>query len=139
MEILFSMVLTQAYNVHRYVNRNRAARKLGQLEFKIAVFKGLLNHVTVRGENPPRDVGRKHHIKQYAVGSRGDGSNRRKTPECRECMNSVLVDGEIRLLEKRTTYYCTVCRVAFHPECFVKWHIENSRTYVHAKQDLDLP
>ena len=42
----------QAYNVHRYVSRARRPVLLGPTDFKIAVTKGLLSHLTVRGQDP---------------------------------------------------------------------------------------
>ena len=49
LEILFSMIMSQSYNVHRYVNRARKTKLRSPTEFKIDVIKGLLNHLVVRG------------------------------------------------------------------------------------------
>ena len=33
-EVLWSMILSQSYNVHRHVNRNRLTKKFGPTEYK---------------------------------------------------------------------------------------------------------
>ena len=122
LEILFSMIMSQSYNVHRYVNRNRRAVLKSPSEFKIDVIKGLLNHLTVRGQDPPPVVAEQHHLRQFDEGSRGGGGKHRHQGDCRHCANSINVGDKRVRKPRRTQYYCTVCKVCFHPECFTtKW------------------
>ena len=117
-EVLWYMCLSQAYNVYRHVNRNRRTLQMNPTEFKIAVIKGLLSHEVVVNAVPFNQDENLHLLRQTAEGSPGDGSQRRKCGECRECMNSVSV-GNVKVeLPRKTTYYCTKCKVFFHPECF---------------------
>ena len=48
-EILWSFIITQAYNIYRYNNRNNNHRKLSAHQFKLAVIEGLTNHQVVVG------------------------------------------------------------------------------------------
>ena len=80
-----------------------------------------------------------HHLKRYPEKSRGDGTNRRISHDCRGCKNSIDIGGTRLKISRHTSYYCTACRVCFHPECFAKWHYENSPSYVFAKQDTNIP
>jgi hypothetical protein len=134
LEVLWSMCLSQAYNVYRYVNRQRRARHLNPTEFKIAVIHGLITHETVVTAQPPNFAADVHNIRQTTEGSRNDHSRRRKVGECRGCLNSITVDDVTTELSRRTSYYCTKCQVFFHPECHGPWHREKGDEYVPSKQ-----
>ena len=69
------MIMSQSYDVHRYVNRAKNTKIKSPTEFKIDVIKGLLNHLTVRGQDPVPVQAEQHHMRQFPEGSRGaDGS-----------------------------------------------------------------
>ena len=139
LEKLFFMIMSQAYNVHRYVNRARKTRLRSPTEFKIDVIKGLLNHLVVRGQDPVPVQAGQHHMRQFPEGSRANPGTSRRQGDCRQCVNSYDL-GEMRERKpRRTSYYCNICKVCFHPECFTTWHYENSLSYVHAKQDKNTP
>ena len=139
LEILFSVIMSQSYSVRRYVSRARRGNLKSPTEFKIDVIKGLLNHLTVRGQDPVPVVVEERHLKQFEPGSSGDGSGRRKQLDCRECSNSTDVGDKRKKESRHTPYYCTACKVSFHPECFAKWHLASDSSYVHAKQTKNLP
>ena len=115
-EILWSMILAQAYNIHRRLHYN-SFRLLSHQQFKVHVSRGLLSHSVVR---PPAmaPIIIAHELKQQEPGSKGGGSNRRKRLVCRHCHN------------KKTTWYCVRCQVGFHPECFNAWHSQHSPSFV---------
>ncbi len=84
-EILYSMILGQAYNIYRhfYANTNRA---LSHMDFKIAVITGFLNSHVVRAPNPGALP--IHNLCQFPLGSCDDGTQKRKRLMCRECPNT---------------------------------------------------
>ena len=137
-EILWSMCETQAYNVYRYVNRNRRPRQKNPTEFKIDVIIGLFNRPEVVNAAAPVVDPIEHILEQTLPGSRGDGSYKRKRGKCRRCPNKIVVNGSRVENKRQTTYHCTKCRVFFHPECFCKWHDEKGYNYVPSKQHDDL-
>ena len=123
-EILWSMCLAQSYIVYRHVHKGNPQRQLGQIEFKIAVFRALLRHPVVNPvpEHDPNvfAVWRQHRLMMHAVGTRGDG-NRRMAGECRNCPNLDPLTGK-RKRDRQTVYYCDICKIALHPECHIPYH-----------------
>jgi len=126
-EVLWSMAVSQAYNVYRYVNLARRARQMNQTKFKTSVIKGLLNHPVV---GLMLAVPLEHNLVQFDGGTRPDGSNRRIYYDCRFCPNNI----ENEKHNRHTTWYCTECKVAFHPGCFVVWHREHQGFFLHTKR-----
>jgi hypothetical protein len=137
-EILWSMCLSQAYNVYRHVNKNRRQRQKNPTEFKIDVIIGLLNRPEVVNAAAPVVDPNLHILEQTLPGSKGDGTRRRKFGKCRGCPNKIVVNGSLVENQRVTAYHCTKCKVFFHPECFSKWHDEKGLNYVPSKQHDDL-
>lgn len=112
-EVLWSMILSQSYNVYRHVNKNRRAKQKNPTEFKIAVIRGLLTDpVGVNAPGPDFDE-YLHRLLQTKPGSRGDGDVRRKRGKCRKCQNSIVTEGIRFEMSRQTTYYCSQCKVFF--------------------------
>ena len=137
-EGLWSMILTQAYNVYCYVNANAKSKHLTPASFKISVFKGMLNCPVVRDVNFLGLVDQRHILKKFEEGSRTEGDTRRRRLDCRYCPTYEHRNGKRKRVQRSSTWYCTVCKVGFHPECFVRWHLEKSLTYVPPRQDRNL-
>jgi hypothetical protein len=133
-EVLWSMCLSQAYNVYRYVNKNRKTRQKNPTQFKIDVIKGLLSHPEVVNAPGPVIDPEQHILEQTKPKSRGDGSNRKKVGKCRECSNTTEMGNRCVEATRRTTYYCSKCKVFFHPECFNSWHDRKGNNYVPSRQ-----
>lgn len=125
-EILWSMILTQSYNVYRCVHRNTPSRQLTHIGFKVAVFRGMMKHSVVCGGRFTASgdevfaVWRNHNLIRTPIGSRGDGSNRRLNAECRNCPNTAA--GGKRKRDRKTSYYCVACGIFLHPECHIPYH-----------------
>ena len=138
-EVLWSMCLSQAYNVYCHVNRNRTKKQMGPIDFKIAVIRGLISHEVVVDNTAPETDDTRHIMKQSAPCSRGDGTNRRKVGDCRFCPNSTIsaAGKRIRLI-RNTTYYCSKCKIYLHPKCFTAWHDKNGDDCVPSKQHRDV-
>lgn len=118
-EILFSMILTQSYNIYQALHKSNQTRSLGHFEFKYSVVKGLLTHPVV-GAATAVQILNDHSLAQTEPGSDGpDRGNRRRVGECRQCPTTV--DGA-RNTSRRTNWYCTQCKKFFHPQCFYLWH-----------------
>ena len=137
-EVSYSLGLTQAYNVHRHVHKDNPHRSLGHSKFKAAVFRGLLNHPVVRGPQPVPGSNvfalfEDHQLLQYPVGSKGDGTGRRRNGRCRQCPNT-LEDGTE--FNRKTTYYCAICNVCLHPECHVPFHVQLSANKSPPKRQM---
>jgi hypothetical protein len=118
-EILFSMILAQAYNIHRAVHKNNPYALLTHTDFKMSLIRGLLQHHIVR---PPQQQAPTvtHALAQHAQGTNSDGTQRRKVGECRGC-SGVHPDG--RRYNRGTTWFCIQCNGAFfHPDCFTRYH-----------------
>jgi hypothetical protein len=117
-EIMWSFIMAQGYNIHRHLHKNDN-HKVDHHVFMIRVVRGLLSHPVVR---PPAlaPLINHHVMKQHDLGSRGDGTNRRKVQACRGCKN-LNIDGTRNAL-RNTPFYCSVCQVGFHPACFGPWH-----------------
>jgi hypothetical protein len=133
-EILFSMVLGQAYNIHRTLHVG-TIRSLSHTQFKFRVIQGMMKHPTVRP--PSATVIQEHTLVQFPPGSySADGSsNKRKRVACRECPNTN-ADGH-RNAGRFTNWYCAGCKVGFHPDCFQTYHARTSSAYVpHDKVNL---
>jgi ferredoxin-thioredoxin reductase catalytic subunit len=129
-EVGWTFVLTQAYNVHREVNKRRPTKLLSHKEFIWSVFKGLITDRAVMGTHQSPSSSDRHELKKFEVGSRQGDDARRKRGECRQCPNTYIGDdGKKHRSSRRTSWFCSVCKVAFHPECFVKWHSEKSLSY----------
>ncbi len=115
-EILWSMILAQGYNIHRVVHAGNPMRLKSHSNFKVSVIKGMLNHAVVRPPANPNGV--EHELLQYARGT-GIG-NRCMRVNCRSCPNSF--DDGSRNFKRTTNFYCSVCKVGFHPSCFITYH-----------------
>ena len=130
-EILFSMILGQAYNIHRYLH-GRSTRLLTHTEFKVQLIKGLVDHPIV---SPPiaAAVSHDHVLVQYPPGSYGGNNNKRKRVSCRQCPNVV---GPGNMNHKRTTnWFCSRCNVGLHPGvCFDTFHEQTSPQYRPPRQ-----
>jgi len=120
-EILFSMCLAQAYNIHRTVHANNPNRLMSHTQFKCSVVSGLMNHPIVK---PPAVAAVDEHVLlQHAPGSlgatlpNGDPSMRRKTFYCHSCP-ALTADGTAKNYARTTSYYCGKCLHSYHPECF---------------------
>jgi hypothetical protein len=87
-EVLWSMCLSQAYNVYRHVNRNQRHKQKNPIDVKIEVIRGLLTHEIVVGNLEPDPADVNHRLVQTEPGSRGTKDNRRKRGDCRSCLNS---------------------------------------------------
>ena len=133
-EVLWSLCLTEAYNVHRSVNKNRPERLLSHTEFKWQVFKDLMtDHIVVRAPEAP--LVDRHELSRFEPGSNGDNTQRRKAFDCRACPRTIQDErGHIRRNNRETSFYCNRCRVCYHPECFIKYQTENSLDFKHPKQ-----
>jgi len=84
--------------------------------------------VIAKVEQPLVDL---HELKQFETGSQEDDETRRKRHDCRYCPRSIQdPTGRIRRKNRRTTYYRFLCQVCFHPQCFNKYHNENSLNFV---------
>jgi hypothetical protein len=129
-EILYSMILGQAYNIYRHFHSN-TRRELSHTEFKIAVIKGFLNHHVVRAA-AVGTVLPIHKLRQFPPGSYGDGTQKRKRLSCRECPN--LGESGDRNCNRTTNWYCNQCNTAFHPDCFHAYHKVHSPNYVPKKR-----
>ncbi len=78
--------------------------------------------------NPPVVRENEHLLLRSEPGSRGEAnSGRRRTLVCRVCPRR-LPDGSINY-GRQTTYYCSECQVAFHPNCFGPFHELNHHNY----------
>lgn len=117
-EILFSMILAQAYNIHRYIHKN-SPESTDDTEFRNEFIRGLLVHHVVTPAIPTVSYN-DHQLRQFDAGSNGDGSNRRKVVSCRACSNTDATGKKNN--KRRTSYYCQKCEVGFHPECFLQFH-----------------
>ena len=133
-EVLWSMCLSQAYNVYRHVNRNRRHKQMNPTEFKIDVIRGLLGHEVVVGDREDEADVVRHHLWQTEPGFAGDGTRRRKTGKCRQCPNVKEINGITHDVIRRTNYYCSHCKVHFHPQCFATWHEQKGYNFVPSKQ-----
>jgi hypothetical protein len=133
-EVLWSMILAQSYNVYRFVNRNRKSRQMNPTEFKIAVIIGLLSHDVVLDTVEPDVADNQHVLKETEPGSENAGSNRKKRRCCRLCPNSRRRGGNIVEPNRKTSYYCSKCKIFLHPQCFNKWHDQKGTSYVPSKQ-----
>ena len=111
------------------VKFNERIHNMNPQEFKTAVVRGLLSHEVVVGDTDPLLDEVSHDLKEYAPGSRGDGSTRRKLGRCRACPNTTPGRGRNRETQRRTSYYCPKCNVCFHPACFVTWHKNHGHNY----------
>lgn len=123
-EILFSMILGQAYNIHRYIHKD-TIKSVSHTQFKGSVLKGFLNSYVVSPMLNADDFST-HSLVQYPPGSAtgNDNSNRRKQVACRACSN-LNADGS-RNTNRRTSFYCQECKVGFHPACFTILHSVSS-------------
>ena len=137
-EVVWSMCLSQAYNIHCHVNKNRRTYQMNPTEFKIAVIKGLLSHEVVVNAQPFNIDQNLHILRQTEEGSRGDGSKRRKNGDCRGCLNSVTFDRVKTEIPRRTTYYCTKCNFFPHPDCFHPWHEQKGDDFVPCKKHHEI-
>ena len=136
-EVLWSLCLTQAYNVHRSINKNRTDRLLSHTDFKWQVFKELMtDRIVMRYGNPQVGVlVDRHELLRFEPGSLGDNTQRRKTFDCRACPRTIQDErGQLRRKNRETSFYCNHCGVCYHPECFIKYHSERSLEFEHPKQ-----
>jgi len=63
-----------------------------------------------------------HRIKQFPPGSRGGNQGKRRYNGCcRFCDN---INDENERASRQTTYYCDICMICLHPECFVDYHLQ---------------
>lgn len=129
-EILFSMILAQAYNIHRYIFKSTPDLK-DETEFKTEVIRGLLMHHVVTPAIPTM-VFTDHQLRQFDPGTKDDGSNRRKVVSCRACANTDAAGKKNN--KRRTSYYCQKCEVGFHPECFAQFHATHTAVHTPAKK-----
>ena len=119
-EVLHSMILAQSYNIHRALHDGDRKRHLSHNDFALSVVRGLLaNPVVTPVTVPP--VNSVHKLAELPPMSReGATRNRRRRYFCRECPR-LKNDGH-RNSNRLTSWYCRTCDVAFHPDCFVKYH-----------------
>jgi hypothetical protein len=124
-EILFSMVMGQAYNIHRTLHANTPLL-LTHTAFKIKLIEGFINHHVVRPPSvsvPAAD----HTLVQYPMGSGGMGQKRKRVV-CRQCPN--LDPAGKRNNKRNTNWYCNYCNVGLHPDCFAAYHDHSSPAYL---------
>ena len=130
MEICWSLIITQAYNIYRYNNKN-TQRELNAHQFKLAVILGMMNLPIVAGPRSPEPIRQTAHvILQWPVGSRYPGrrnDTRRFQSVCRHCPDRN-PDGS-RNACRMTTYYCVCCKVGIHPLCFEEFHKDKPEHY----------
>ena len=123
-EILFSMILAQAYNIHRELHGNNQHRKWGHFSFKCSIVRGLLRHPVVQA--PAVQHFNEHRLVRTEPASDGpDRGNRRRLGECRVCPRHV---NGARNGQRRTYWFCPVCNMYFHPQCFSQWPAHSLRT-----------
>ena len=120
-EILWSMVLAQAYNIHRVMFATDPDNLMSHTDFKAAVVMGILQDPVVQPPLNAAAVTGGHCLLIFPEGSRGDGSSRRKVVECRHCPYRHADDNQ-RNKMRQTSYYCPKCRVGFHPICHTQFH-----------------
>lgn len=128
-EILFSMALGQAYNIHRTLHGG-TNRLLSHTEFKVQLIRGFVNHPVVRPPMIPEGH-EEHVLLQFPVGSYGNGSQKRKRVSCRQCPNKV--SGQLNH-KRHTNWYCNRCKLGFHPDCFSAYHDVTNPRYVAPKR-----
>jgi hypothetical protein len=130
-EILWSFIVTQAYNIYRYNNRNNNQRKLTAHQFKLAVIEGLTNHQVVVGHIINDQIANlgEHQLVQWPNGSRSRnfGETRRFQSACRHCPD--LLHNGLRNSNRMTTWYYSYCMVGFHPDCFHDFHKDKPHEY----------
>ena len=120
-EILFSMILAQAYNIHRNLHQANQHRKRDHYEFKADIFSGILSHPIVTGNNRI-DQFNDHVLTQHGPASNDNGaSKRKKIVECRHCPPEI---NGIRNNRRRTSWHCAKCNVGLHPNCFIAYHLD---------------
>lgn len=107
MEILFSMILAQAYNMHRFIHKGTDAT-LCHTEFKRSVIGGFLSHHVVTPMLLPL-TNQGHTLLHFEPGTANDGTLRRKQLKCRQC-------------GKKTQWYCVECQVGYNQNCFYAAH-----------------
>ena len=135
-EVIWSFDVSQGYNVYRHVNRARRDRYLNPTEFKVSVVKGFLNHPVVKGDREAVVNDEPHILMQSEPGSKDEDSVIRKTGKCRQCPNTY-EEGGIRYdVSRKTTYYCSKCKIFLHPQCFTSWHDENGTRFVPSRQHI---
>ena len=135
-EVIWSFDISQGYNVYRHVNRARRDRYLNPTEFKMSTFKGFLNHPVVKSDREPEVNDEPHILMQSEPGSKDEDSVIRKTGKCRQCPNTY-EEGGIRYdVSRKTTYYCSKCKIFLHPQCFTSWHDENGTRFVPSRQHI---
>jgi hypothetical protein len=131
-EVLYSMIMGQAYNIYRHFHAN-TPRALTHTEFKIAIINGFLNHHVMRAPVVGTTFTSisSHKLVQFPEGSYGDGSRKRKRMHCRGCPNT---SENGHNYQRKTNWYCHQCKVGFHPDCFQSYHKDASPNYVPRKR-----
>jgi len=98
------------------------------------IYRDLLGHEVVVGVREDEADVVRHRLWQTEPGSAGDGTRRKKTGYCRQCPNTKVINGITHNVIRRTNYYCSICKVHFHLQCFAKWHEEKGHHFVPSKQ-----
>ncbi len=125
LEVNWSLILAHRYNIHRKVNEARPTRRLNHTDFKWQVFKELMTDPIVMAAPEAQAVDR-NELKQFEPGSKDDGTMRRMSGDCRVCPRTTRdIHGHLKRNFRRTTYYCILCKVCYHPACYNKYHTEN--------------
>ena len=122
-EILFSMILAQAYNIHRAIFKDDRSKLKSHTDFKLSIIEGLVKHRLVRRRERMDSFFNDHTLMQFGKGTsnRKGRHNIRKTLKCRQCPNRHPDGSENH--QRATSYYCSRCNVALHPgECFDLFH-----------------
>jgi hypothetical protein len=133
-EVLWSMCLSQAYNIYRFLARDQENISMNPTQFKLAVINGLLNHAVVVDNAPPVVEAIGHTMMQTEPGSHGDGTEQRKRCNCRNCPNHRVIDMKRVRVARQTTYYCPTCQIFLHPECFNEWHEVHGENFIPSRK-----
>lgn len=134
-EALFNMAVANSYALHKHLHGGLPSAE-DHGSFMLLVAEEFLENVyddpvqprgAQRGRDPQNGQQQaggnldtiRHNLLQYPKGSRD--ANRRRRRECAACPNR---ENGRRVYSRRTSYYCSVCEVALHPECFDRYHFE---------------
>ena len=119
-EILFSRTCGNAYNVHRYLHQSNPVKTLTRVKFMESVMNYFPNHfltknnVTTRPKDSPN--------RQHTLIQKGDDGSKEKRLKRGYCAVMCCSTKGAR----RTTWWCSVCDVPLHPDCFVAFHADNN-------------
>jgi hypothetical protein len=118
-EVLYGRTIGNAYNIQRFLHRNNPVLLLTRTNFQIEAMNHFLDHPMARTKAHLRkrslDVQNEDGIHVCDLLPVPEGKTRHPRGYC-----AYMCDVPIN--KKRTSFYCTKCRVYMHPKCFALYH-----------------